>query len=340
MKIALFGLLFIASQVFAVNVPVTIKATADNDFIIMLSRGNVKSRVYVNNVGGWGVAKNTVIQVPNTDLNSCYIDFITWNQKWERGFAGSVTGDLGTLNSGDANVLSYKTTSEFINYDNSSMTFPSSNAVNQVYSTMQVMPVAIHYTHSSIWGAPSNLGFSSDVYWISPNQYPSQQSFILHRFPCNLVVKGRFVRPNPTPAPAPNPVPFPSPGPIPRPTPIPGPVPNPAPFPVNVTGDHFSCYMLEKGASLKAEMITITDQFGSAKAVLGMPKMICNPSEKIHRGVTFNIENKKRHLVCYEILEQTPNNDYDLEIKNQFETRKVRSTNREMFCVPSLKNHL
>ena len=98
--------------------------------------------------------------------------------------------------------------------------------------------------------------------------------------------------------------------------------------------------MLEKGEALKAETIEITDQFGKARAILGMPKMICNPSEKIHGKKQYGIENKERHLVCYEILEQSPNKDYDLAIRNQFELRKVRSTNRELFCVPSLKKHL
>jgi len=302
-----------ATSSFAANVPVTIKATADNFFIVVLTQGQTHTKVYVDNNNTWQVPNDTVIQVPDTNLSSCNVDFITWNGTRVRGFAGSVSGNNGTLNSGNSAVQTFRT-SVFGSYGGATAIYPSSAQIAQIFASKIIDQQVIYSSTLGVWGEASNIGFPSAVDWISPSTTRGR-FFAIHRFPCSSFVKPAVVRPTP----------------IPRPRPIPLP---------NVKGDHFSCYMLEKGPNLKPENITITDQFGSAKAVLGMPKMICNPSEKIHNRTKFEIKNKERHLVCYEILEQSPNKNYDLEISNQFERRKVRSTNRELFCVPSLKKHL
>ena len=113
----------------------------------------------------------------------------------------------------------------------------------------------------------------------------------------------------------------------------------PKPLPI-VKGEHYQCYRLEKNTALKPETIIIQDQFGGTSAVLGRPRMLCNPSTKKHKDKFFNIQNKRRHLVCYDIVKQRPNRPKSVEISNQFEYQNVIATKREMFCVPSYKKHL
>jgi|GEM_PF-6591015 len=112
--------------------------------------------------------------------------------------------------------------------------------------------------------------------------------------------------------------------------------------PPNVPGDHFQCYRVEKGDRVKAERIVVKDQFGQSMIMLGKPKILCNPSSKIHNGKEFPIENKERHLVCYDIMRQSnaAGSRDKLEVSNQFGYDDIYARRREMFCVPSYKKHL
>jgi len=105
-------------------------------------------------------------------------------------------------------------------------------------------------------------------------------------------------------------------------------------------GEHFQCYNLEKGDRVKSKAITIADQFGKSEVVIGRPKMLCNPSSKTHRGKNYRIRNKERHLVCYDYVKQNRVRPQNLKINNQFAPDEVVSTQREMFCVPSYKEHV
>ncbi len=316
MKFISIILLMVTTNLFAANIPVTIHATADNNFIIVLTSGQTSTKVYTSNNSGWRVPQRTTLSISNSRRNNCSIDFITWNDKATRGLLATVTGDAGSLHSGQAAVKSFRTPITYSPYRSASAIFPSTSQINQVISS-KILSQTGSYGDGLIWG------FDPIAKWIVPHGVTPHNTFAVHSFPCSSVVKGIIGRPTPIPAP------------FPRPTPPSFTIPLP-----NIKGDHFSCYMLDKTTAMKPEQITITDQFGRAKAVLGRPIILCNPSEKIHRGKEFKILNKKRHLVCYEILEQTPNKPYDLEIQNQFEKRKVRSLDRELFCVPSLKTHL
>jgi hypothetical protein len=305
MKVILLTLIMVTTNIFAANIPVTFKATADNHFVTVLRQGGTRTLVYPFYPSDWRTPKVFTIQVSDLKLKKCSIDFITWSGGVYRGFAGTLSGNGGTLHTGDSLIKTYKTS--IIQAGD-----PNSLTRDQIFSSMVLDQTNVRVP--GIWGPPSNYGLDPAAKWISALSSPmnGDKSYDVHSFPCSSLVKKLITRPAPTPTPA----------------------------PINVKGDHFACYMLEKGPNLKPEQVTIKDQFGSAKVVLGMPKMICNPSEKIHRKQHFGIENKERHLVCYEMLEQSPSRDNKLEIENQFEKRRVRSTNRELFCVPSLKRHL
>lgn len=320
MKFLLLGLCLVSSGAFAANVPVSIKATADDDFAIVLSQGTTNTMVYSSAVGNWKIPKLTTIQVPDANLATCSINFITWNKMLERGFVATISGNNGaTVHTGNAAWSSFRTSVSYVSYQTASSTFPSVAQIGQIFTTKIASPTTVYNANDGVWGSATTLGFDPAAKWIETTGYSAPNSFNIHTLPCSSVVVLKAIPQKPIPQ---------------KPHPIPG------PETIDVKGDHYACYMLEKGEALKPEQILITDQFGQAKAVLGMPKMICNPSEKIHGKKKFGIEDKEKHLVCYEILEQSPNKDYDLQIGNQFEVRKVRSTNRELFCVPSIKKHL
>ncbi len=315
-NIILLILILAAPNLLAANIPVTIKATADDDFVVFLTQGNTRTRVFNSADGSqWKKAQTTTINVNDRVPGECSIDFVTWSGISVHAMAASITGNLGTIYSGDPLVKSYKSGVRSW-YRDASPLFPDSTTIDSIFSSLSLKPTIVNPS-TATWGPVANTGIDSAARWISIDR-DYENYFQVHRFPCGSFAGTLIVTPPPIGASRPN-------------------LPDP---PVRVIGDHFSCYTLEKGPNLKPEIITITDKFGAAQAALGMPKMICNPSEKTHGKQKFGIENKERHLVCYDILEQSTNKDYELEIHNQFEKRRVRSTNRELFCVPSFKKHL
>lgn len=117
-------------------------------------------------------------------------------------------------------------------------------------------------------------------------------------------------------------------------------IPMPPVFPTVPDGEHYQCYMLEKGDELKEERIQIRDQFGRSEVVLGRPVMLCNPSQKIHNGKTFKIQDEVRHLVCYDYKTRVRPDAQELRIATQFGNDEVVATRRELFCAPAGKAHI
>ncbi|WP_417221940.1 hypothetical protein [Amphritea sp.] len=118
------------------------------------------------------------------------------------------------------------------------------------------------------------------------------------------------------------------------------PDPNPYGGPVDVKGEHFQCYDVKPAEKSKPVEITIQDQFGRDKVVLGQPVMLCNPSAKIHGKKSYRIQNKERHLVCYHIIKQRSPKSLKVQINNQFEGNGLQTGERQIFCAPSLKKHI
>lgn len=115
---------------------------------------------------------------------------------------------------------------------------------------------------------------------------------------------------------------------------------NPYGGPVDVKGEHFQCYDVKPAEKSKSVEITIQDQFGRDKVVLGQPVMLCNPSAKTHGKKNYSIQNKERHLVCYSILKQSSPKSLKVQINNQFEGNGLQTGQRRIFCAPSLKKHI
>jgi hypothetical protein len=110
------------------------------------------------------------------------------------------------------------------------------------------------------------------------------------------------------------------------------------PPPVPMAGDHFGCYRVAESRALRPETLRVTDQFGRSEIVLGRPVMVCNPSVKLHNDRTFGVENRERHLVCYDIARQTDQpRRRRVDINNQMAPAQLVTNERQMFCVPSSK---
>lgn len=110
------------------------------------------------------------------------------------------------------------------------------------------------------------------------------------------------------------------------------------PPPVPMAGDHFGCYRVAESRALRPETLRVTDQFGRSEIVLGRPIMVCNPSVKVHNDRTFGVENRERHLVCYDIARQTDQpRRRRVNVNNQMAPAQLVTNERQMFCVPSSK---
>ena len=111
--------------------------------------------------------------------------------------------------------------------------------------------------------------------------------------------------------------------------------------PVPMAGNHWQCYRVLEGPTLKPETITVRDQFGKAQIVLARPLMLCNPSIKVHNNTTYKVENPESHLVCYQPIKQSDQQPKrKVKINNQMAPATLVLAERQMFCVPSSKKRL
>ncbi len=106
----------------------------------------------------------------------------------------------------------------------------------------------------------------------------------------------------------------------------------------DVPGDHYACYRVRESQALRPETLQIRDQFGRAEVVLGRPVMVCNPSVKVHNDRKYEVRNPRLHMVCYDIARQ---NDQQrprrVETNNQMSLAQMTVDNRQVYCVPSIK---
>ncbi len=110
---------------------------------------------------------------------------------------------------------------------------------------------------------------------------------------------------------------------------------------VPMPGNHWQCYRVVQGPTLKPEELTIQDQFGRAQIVLGKPVLLCNPSTKVHNRVGYDIKEPDIHLVCYQPVKQSDRQiKRKVKINNQMAPATLDLAGRQMFCVPSSKKRL
>jgi len=105
--------------------------------------------------------------------------------------------------------------------------------------------------------------------------------------------------------------------------------------PIRVPIDHFQCYNVEPLTSLQrvGELgrVLVTDQFGHKRVTIGAAVQLCTPVDKDGS----QIQHPVSHLVCYQIAGAEVN--VRVEVKNQFERKKIKAISPELLCVPSSK---
>ncbi len=111
--------------------------------------------------------------------------------------------------------------------------------------------------------------------------------------------------------------------------------------PISMPGNHWQCYRVVEGPTLKPESLVVRDQFGKAEIVLARPLMLCNPSLKVHGDKKYGVEFQERHLVCYQPVKQSDQTvKRKVKINNQMAPATLVLAERQMFCVPSSKKRL
>lgn len=105
--------------------------------------------------------------------------------------------------------------------------------------------------------------------------------------------------------------------------------------PLDVPIDHYQCYGVEARSELlrlgQLGTLELNDQFGQEQADLGAPKQLCAPAQKDDEVARYAVD----HLVCYAINGERAR--VGVNIRNQFEKKKLTVLTPVLLCVPSSK---
>lgn len=295
-------------------------AMADNDFIVVLQNGASYSTIYESQNGSlWNQIEqfSANVDLPRRDLLNCSINIIAWGDGSSRqGLAAILKGDAGTIYTGSGHFIAGQSNISSSGWANTNGG-PTSAQIPSILSAASAPAQSFNGTvgaGTSPWGAhafpPSLLTGvnTANFKWVWPSTNPTnvrRRVYSVFKAPC-----GKLLKPTPPPPP---------------------PVPD---------GEHFQCYMIQKGDRVEPKPFRVADQFGKSTIVLGKPVMLCNPSMKIHKDKEFPIINKERHLVCYNIVKQNEVKNQHLMVNTQFGSDEVISTRRKLFCAPAGKRHI
>ena len=174
---------------------INVSATADNDFIVVLTQGGSHQVKYrSNDRRDWKKVQHTKFNIERV-RRGCYIDIIAWgDHSVKEGLAAKVQGNSGVVYSGQNGMKSYATkvanspTSWAING------YPNNQLINNIYhalipsSTSNLGSVINHPT----WGSnASSVGNSAKWIWAqnSLRNKPLHKNFTLYRVACKSVIK-------------------------------------------------------------------------------------------------------------------------------------------------------
>jgi hypothetical protein len=109
---------------------------------------------------------------------------------------------------------------------------------------------------------------------------------------------------------------------------------------IKVPIDHYECYGVTQDGPIQAvnpvPKVKLTDEFGVEKKVaVGSPFQLCAPATKTFHSNTTTAQHEVQHLVCYRL--DQPKVRKRVEIKNQFEQKKLRTVRPVSLCLPSNK---
>ncbi len=105
--------------------------------------------------------------------------------------------------------------------------------------------------------------------------------------------------------------------------------------------DNYRCLRarLTRGAGgfprdLKAQPLSVSDQFGARTVFLRKPAELCLPTDKNGGG----IENPQVHLVCYKIKVDPRTSETGVQVKSSLGELALDLKREAELCVPSLRN--
>ena len=112
--------------------------------------------------------------------------------------------------------------------------------------------------------------------------------------------------------------------------------------------DHYKCWTVAN-SRVKPQIAYLQDQFDLAgipgtsaltheTVAVGRPEWFCNPTRKIHAGVSDGIDNTNNHLTCYQIKDVVDDPDVTraVVVTNQFgEDQTLKVTTPRDLCVPT-----
>ncbi|MGH2712069.1 MAG: DUF7450 family protein [Actinomycetota bacterium] len=105
--------------------------------------------------------------------------------------------------------------------------------------------------------------------------------------------------------------------------------------PITVPIDHYQCYAVEAKTDLRRQgalgSVSLSDQFGQEQVNVGQPVQLCAPVQKNEE----QIQHPVNHLVCYAIAGKRKVKL--VEVRNQFEKKKLTTRKPTLLCVPSSK---
>lgn len=281
---------------------------ADNRFAVAVTQnGLVTNKFVAPSNYSWGTTQRFNLNIDTSNLKQCYVNVIVWGDNSVReGFVGTLKGNNGTVYTGSGKFSAKQSNISSGGVGNA----PSDSQIQSMSPATASNSVTLlgspfgHSTWGNLTGKYNANDFDGaippDLNWIQPTGAgKTTNKHWVFSTPCGNLVDG----------------------------------------PRDMPGEHFQCYNLEKGDRLKSKSILIRDQFGQEKVVLGKPRMLCNPSSKVHNDKRFEIRNKERHLVCYNYRRPVKAKPQAVKINNQFGPDEVVATRDNMFCVPSSKEH-
>ncbi len=307
----------------AMAAPVTGSVVADNHAVVVLENGGTKT-IVTGSGGSWPSAKTFTFNIPEQDeqmMKRCKIHIIAWGdgsdaQGIAAHFAGAMSASTGSAPFVIGSVPN-STTGGIFPTGGAATSITQVNAIlaglgTQIAPGWTSLPVGVGGI-SGTWGPvvmpalgpnPAAYPASFRFIWDTPTLGNNAKNYRVATLPCDQLQK-------------------------------------PEEPPISMPGNHWQCYRVVEGPTLKPESLTVRDQFGKAEIVLARPLMLCNPSLKVHGDKKYGVEFQERHLVCYQPVKQSDQAvKRKVKINNQMAPATLVLAERQMFCVPSSKKRL
>jgi hypothetical protein len=108
---------------------------------------------------------------------------------------------------------------------------------------------------------------------------------------------------------------------------------------VSPDANHYKCYPILSHTQFQPRRVHLKDQFSSTWVWVWRPRYLCNPVRKTTEdGNTYPPPHPESHLVCYEIREEIPTQDWKVRTEDQFGSLELKGNTAELLCLPAAKH--